>query len=142
MKANTNHGTSQAIGGPRQVDCRGSLSAGRALSVILTAAALSGCVDRPPVHMGGDTYFASRLNKSGVFGSGAGAEARLISDSSEFCAKQGEELQLVTEKTSDPYPGHMGGAQITFKCVMQSGDVVMRPDHGVTTVQHQELPPQ
>lgn len=104
------------------------------LGVLPMVAALCACASTQPVNIGGDTYYSSKTNTAGIFGDVTAVAGSLMQDGNRFCASQGRQFQLVTQTTSANVPGvRFGGASITFRCVAQSGDTVMRPDNGVTT---------
>jgi hypothetical protein len=90
----------------------------------------------PPTPMGGDTYYSQKSTAGGEFGNTDAAARHLITDANKFCAAKGLEFQRVTQTPSPSGPSQpIGGASITFKCVVHSTDPVMRPDNGVTTVE-------
>lgn len=97
--------------------------------------ALAGCASTAPTQIGADTYFAAKTNTAGMFGNPAAVAGSLMVEGSKYCAARQREFELVTENTSPARPGaSLGGASITFKCVVHAGGPVMRPDNGVSTV--------
>lgn len=106
----------------------------RLLSLVAVAA-LCACASSAPTQIGADTYYAAKTNTAGAFGDPAAAAGKLMADGNKFCASKGREFELVTQNISPSrYGASLGGASITFKCVEHAGNVVMRPDNGVTTV--------
>lgn len=104
------------------------------LAVVL-AMALSGCASTPPTKIEADTYFSSKTNTAGVFGDVTVLAGSLMAEGGQFCSAQGKEFELVTQNVTHPVPAaRIGGASITFKCVDQARNPVMRPDRGVSTV--------
>jgi hypothetical protein len=99
--------------------------------------ALAGCASRqPPAKIGGDTYFATKTNTGGMFGSVDAVMLELIQEGNAFCANIGKEFQLVTQEAKTPIPGtRLGSANLTFKCVAKSANPDMRKDNGVTTIE-------
>ncbi|MHB9020586.1 MAG: hypothetical protein ACYC3A_01975 [Halothiobacillus sp.] len=102
----------------------------------IAVATLAGCASAAPVKIGADTYYASKTNTAGIFGDGSAVSGALMVQGNEFCAKQGKQFELVTDQTTQNVPGvRFGGASITFKCVDQASNPVMRKDNGVTTIE-------
>lgn len=96
---------------------------------------LSGCASTPPTKIGADTYYAAKTNTAGAFGSVAAVAGNLMAEGNEFCASMHKQFELVTENTQPSvYGSSLGGASITFRCVDQAGNPVMRKDNGVTTI--------
>jgi hypothetical protein len=96
-----------------------------------------GCASTAPTKIGADTYFASKTNTAGMFGDVSAVAGNLMADGYQFCSGLGKEFELVTQNTTQNIPGvRFGGASITFKCVDKARNPVMRPDMGVTTVEH------
>lgn len=105
----------------------------RYLIVVTALAALNGCASTAPVKIGANTYYASKTNSGGAFGNVDAVAGNLMVQGNQFCTAQGKQFELVTQNTDQPRPFHMGGASITFKCVDQAVDPVMRKDNGVST---------
>jgi len=102
---------------------------------VLIALLLAGCASTPPTKIGADTYYAAGTNTGGAFGNPAAVAGNLMAQGSQFCGGLGKEFELVTQDIRGPVIGStLGGASITFKCVAQAGNPVMRPDNGVTTI--------
>jgi hypothetical protein len=108
----------------------------RYLVVVAALAALNGCGSTTPVKIGANTYYASETNSGGAFGNVDAVAGKLMVQGNQFCSGRGEQFELVTQNTDQPRPFHMGGASITFKCVDQAQDPVMRKDNGVNTVEN------
>ena len=101
--------------------------------VVTALSALNGCASTAPVKIGANTYYASKTNSGGAFGNVDAVAGNLMVQGNQFCTAQGKQFELVTQNTDQPRPFHMGGASITFKCVDQAVDPVMRKDNGVST---------
>lgn len=100
------------------------------------AALLTGCASTAPTRIGADTYYSSKTNTAGIFGDVGAVAGKLMAQGNKFCAKQGRQFELVTENTTGNIPGaRLGGANITFKCVYQASNPVMRRDNGVSTIE-------
>ena len=98
--------------------------------------ALSGCASTAPTKIGADTYYSAKTNTAGIFGDVSAVAGSLMADGNQFCANLGKEFELVTQSTSPNIPAvRLGGASITFKCINQAANPVMRPDLGVIQVQ-------
>lgn len=98
--------------------------------------ALVGCASTEPTQIGADTYYSSKTNTAGIFGDVSAVAGKLMGDGYKFCAAKNKQFELVTEKTTPNIPGvRFGGAAITFKCVDQASNPVMRPDNGVSTIE-------
>ena len=98
------------------------------------AAFLAGCASTPPTKIGGDTYYSSKTNTAGIFGDVTAVSGKLMVEGNQFCDSMNKEFELVTQTTTSNIPGvRLGGASITFRCVVHANDVHMRPDNGVTT---------
>lgn len=96
---------------------------------------LTACGSAPPTNIGGDTYYAAKINSAGIFGDPGSVAGNLMIEGNQFCARMGKEFELVTQTITPVRAGvTAGGSSITFKCVAQSGNPVMRPDQGVSTV--------
>jgi hypothetical protein len=97
---------------------------------------LVGCASTAPTKIGANTYYSAKTNTAGIFGDVSAVAGDLMADGYKFCSAQGKEFELVTQSTNPNIPGvRFGGASITFKCVDQAKDPVMRPDKGVSTVE-------
>ncbi len=97
---------------------------------------LSACASTAPTKIGGDTYYSSKTNTAGIFGDVSAVAGSLMGEGYQFCGTMGKEFELITENTTQNVPGvRFGGASITFKCVNQSNNRVMRPDKGVSTIE-------
>jgi hypothetical protein len=104
---------------------------------LLPCIALAACASSAPVKIGADTYYSSKTNTAGIFGDVGAVAGALMAEGNQLCASQGKEFELVTQSTTQNVPGvRLGGASITFKCVAQAGNPVMRPDKGVTTIEN------
>lgn len=105
------------------------------VTLLVAALALVGCASTAPVRIGADTYYSARTNAAGAFGNVSAVAGKLMVQGNEFCAKQGKQFELVTEQIDPSRPAaSLGGANITFKCVNQASNPVMRKDNGVTTI--------
>lgn len=106
--------------------------------VPVVALILSGCASPPPTKIGADTYYAAKTNTAGAFGSVEAVAGQLMAEGNQYCASLNKQFELVTENTRPSvYGSSLGGASITFKCVNQAGNPVMRKDNGVTTLNGQ-----
>lgn len=100
------------------------------------SAALAGCGSTAPVRIGADTYYSAKTNTAGAFGDVSAVAGKLMAQGNQFCAKQGLQFELVTEHTNPSRTAaSLGGADITFRCVRQASNPVMRKDNGVSTIQ-------
>jgi hypothetical protein len=80
------------------------------------------------------TYYSSKTSTAGIFGDVTAVAGKLMVEGNQFCASMNKVFELVTQLTTSNIRGlRLGGASITFKCVLHVGDVHMRPDNGVTT---------
>lgn len=106
-------------------------------SLALTGLALiCGCAAGAPTQIGADTYYAAKTNIAGAFGDPGVVAGKLMAQGNQFCASKGREFQLVTQTISPSRPAaSLGGASITFKCLVHAQNVILRPDNGVTTIQ-------
>lgn len=105
------------------------------VTLLVAVLALSACGSTAPVKIGADTYYSAQTNAAGAFGNVSAVAGKLMVQGNEFCAKQGKQFELVTEHTDPSRPAaSLGGADITFKCVDQASNPVMRKDNGVTTI--------
>lgn len=105
------------------------------LFVTVSVLALSACASTPPTKIGADTYYAAKTNTAGAFGSVQAVAGKLMVQGNQFCASMQKQFELVTENVQPPvYGSSLGGASITFKCVANPGNPVMRKDNGVTTI--------
>lgn len=105
----------------------------RTMGVVL---ALTGCASSAPVKIGAETYYASKQNTGGIFGSVDAIAGELMAQGNAHCAAIGKQFELVTQKTESAIPAvRLGGASITFKCTDAPKDPVMRPDKGVSTIE-------
>lgn len=90
--------------------------------LIVTSACLfiiAGCASTPPTQIGADTYYAAKTNTAGAFGDPATVAGSLMVEGNKFCAKQGKQFELVTEKIAPSrFATSLGGASITFRCVI------------------------
>ena len=103
----------------------------------LVAVIVTGCGATAPTKIGADTWYSSKVNAGGAFGDPASIAGELMANGYQHCAGLGKEFELVTREVTQPAVGHgLGGASITFKCVVKSSNPVMRPDNGVTTFQN------
>ncbi|WP_211620186.1 hypothetical protein [Paraburkholderia domus] len=95
---------------------------------------LTACGSTPPTSIGGDTYYAAKINSAGIFGDPGSVAGTLMIEGNQFCATRGKEFELVTQTITPVRAGvTAGGASITFKCAAHASNPVMRPDNGVTT---------
>ena len=108
-------------------------------TVVVAALALSACASTGSIQIGRDTYMISQTNNAGMFGSVDKVAAGLAGEAAQFCASLGKQSELITTKTDPTYPGHIGGATVTFRCFADNdpryGSPTLRPDHGVTTLE-------
>jgi hypothetical protein len=96
---------------------------------------LAGCAATAPTKIGADTYYSAKTNTAGIFGDVSAVSGSLMAEGNQFCAVMGKEFELVTNSTTSNIPGvRLGGASITFKCLLHAGNPVMRIDNGVTTI--------
>ena len=100
---------------------------------LATAIIFTGCAtSNSPVRIGGNTYYSSGSNMAGAFGDPSEVATKLIREGNLFCAAQKREFELVTKNISPSRIGSgLGGADITFKCVMVSTDVRLRNEPSV-----------
>lgn len=97
---------------------------------------LAACASSTPTKIGADTYYSAKTNTAGIFGDVAAVAGDLMVEGNQYCAALGKEFELVTQSTNPNIPGvRFGGASITFRCVYQAKNPVMRPDRGVTTIE-------
>jgi hypothetical protein len=97
---------------------------------------IAACASSAPTKIGGDTYYSSKTNTAGIFGDVGAVAGALMTEGNQFCAAQGKEFELVTQTLTQNVPAvRLGGASITFKCVAQAANPVMRPDNGVTSIE-------
>lgn len=105
-------------------------------TTLFMTAVLAGCASSAPTKIGADTYYSSKTNTAGVFGDVGAVAGSLMAEGNQLCESMGKEFELVTQNTTQNVPGvRLGGASITFKCVMKAMNPVMRPDNGVTTIE-------
>jgi hypothetical protein len=96
---------------------------------------IAGCAATTIAPTGGDMYYASRENVGGLFGNVDVVAGKLMVKAGEFCAAKGRDFVLVTHDTSPNVPfAHMGGASITFRCVIHVQEPATRPDKAATIV--------
>jgi len=101
----------------------------------ITVLLLAGCASTAPVKIGADTYYASKTNTAGAFGNVQAVAGKLMAQGNQFCASMQKQFELVTETTAPPVIGSsLGNAAITFKCVDNATNPVMRKDNGVSTI--------
>lgn len=104
------------------------------VAIFSAAAFFGGCASTPPTKIGGDTYYSSKTNTAGIFGDVTAVSGKLMVEGNQFCGSMDKEFELLTQTTTSNIPGvRLGGASITFRCVVHANDVHMRPDDGVTT---------
>lgn len=97
---------------------------------------LAGCGSTAPTKIGADTYYSAKSNAAGGFGDPSTVAGELMANGYKHCAEIGREFELVTKEVTQPAIGRsLGGASITFKCVVNASNPVMRPDNGVTTIE-------
>lgn len=105
------------------------------VAIVITST-LGACASTAPVRIGADTYYSSKTNTAGAFGNVGAVAGDLMAQGNQFCAQQGKQFELVTENTSPSRVGaSLGGANITFRCVDQASNPVMRKDNGVSTIE-------
>ncbi|MDP1928269.1 MAG: hypothetical protein Q8K62_07140 [Thiobacillus sp.] len=98
-------------------------------------ATTTGCASTAPTKIGADTYYSAKTNTAGIFGDVSAVAGGLMAEGNQFCEGMNKEFELVTQSVSQNIPGvRFGGASITFKCVVQAKNPVMRPDNGVSTI--------
>ena len=99
---------------------------------------LLGCGSTAPTKIGADTYYSAKTNAAGAFGDPATVAGELMANGYQHCAAEGKEFELVTREITPSLIGsRLGGASITFKCVIKAGNPVLRPDNGITTIHNQ-----
>ncbi|MEZ0606839.1 hypothetical protein ACAX43_32745 [Paraburkholderia sp. IW21] len=104
------------------------------VAMLSTAVFIGGCASTHPTKIGGDTYYSSKTNTAGIFGDVGAVSGKLMVEGNQFCASMDKEFELVTQTTTSNIPGvRLGGASITFRCVVHTNDVHIRPDNGVAT---------
>lgn len=104
---------------------------------IIASMALASCASTAPTRIGADTYYSAKTNTGGIFGNVAALAGELMGEGNQFCAGLGKEFELVAQSTEHAIPAtRLGGASITFKCVTQASNPIMRPDKGVSTVEN------
>lgn len=105
-------------------------------TTLLTAATLVGCASSAPTKIGADTYYSSKTNTAGIFGDVSAVAGQLMIEGNQLCGSMNKEFELVTQNTTQNIPGvRLGGASITFKCVINARNPVMRQDNGITTIE-------
>jgi hypothetical protein len=105
------------------------------LAFIAIVAALAACASAAPTKIGADTYYSAKTNSAGIFGDVSAVAGGLMAEGNQFCSGMKKEFELVTQSVTQNVPGvRFGGASITFKCVAQAANPVMRPDNGVSTI--------
>lgn len=85
-------------------------------------AAISGCAASTGiVDEGNGTFYASRQAATGI-GGAANLKGDIITEASAFCAKRGQQLQVIdTTEANPPFIfGNYPRAQIDFKCEARS----------------------
>jgi hypothetical protein len=103
---------------------------------LVMAILMTACASTAPTKIGADTYYSSKSNTAGAFGDPSVVAGKLMAQGNEFCATKGDEFELITQQVTPARIGQgLGGASITFKCVAHAGQVRMRPDNGVTTIE-------
>jgi hypothetical protein len=103
---------------------------------IFLTALLVACASSAPTKIGADTYYSSKTNTAGIFGDVGAVAGDLMAQGNQFCESMGKQFELVTQSVTQNVPGvRLGGASITFKCVDQAKNPVMRPDKGVSTIE-------
>jgi hypothetical protein len=101
----------------------------------MASTGLIGCASTAPTKIGADTFYAAKTNSAGIFGDVSAVAGSLMVEGNQLCGSMGKEFELVTQSLTQNVPGvRLGGASITFKCVTQARNPVMRPDNGVTTI--------
>ena len=86
--------------------------------LIVTILTLCACASTPPVQISPGTYYASKTNTAGMFGSVSAVAGDLMVEGNKFCASKGMDFDLVSESTQNPIIAtRLGGASITFRCV-------------------------
>lgn len=94
----------------------------RLIVMVTSLLLVAGCASTPPTQIGADTYYAAKTNTAGAFGDPATVAGSLMIEGNKFCAKQGKQFELVTEKIAPSrFATSLGGASITFKCVNHPG---------------------
>ena len=104
---------------------------------LVSCIALAACASSAPTKIGADTYYSSKTNTAGIFGDVGAVAGALMAEGNQLCASQGKQFELVTQSQTQNVPGvRFGGASITFKCVVQAANPIMRRDNGVTTIEN------
>lgn len=96
--------------------------------ILLVILVLCGCTTLDPVPTGKDTY----LIEGGV-GLVAPPMTQLVQRANEFCAARGEEMTVL--EWSPWVPGR-DTPKLQFSCSTKAAPAQLRPDNGVTTVEH------
>jgi len=104
--------------------------------IILTSILIISCSTTTPTKIGANTYYSAKTNTAGIFGDVSTVVGTLMSEGNLFCENISKEFQLVTMSTNQNIPGvRLGGASLTFQCVDKAGEVLLRPDKGITTIE-------
>lgn len=104
-------------------------------SILITTLFLTACGSTAPVKIGKNTYYSSKTNTAGIFGDVTAVAGKLMHQGNLLCVSQNKEFELVTKHMTDNIPGRkFGGAEITFKCIDNAIDPVMRKDIGVLDI--------
>lgn len=108
----------------------------RLIFSLAAAGVLAGCGTTSITKIGANTYYSAKANAAGAFGDPSTVAGELMANGYQHCAAMSQEFELVTKEVTQPAAGRgLGGASITFKCVAQAKDPVMRPDNGVSTIE-------
>ena len=103
---------------------------------VLITVIFNSCASTAPVQIGGNTYYSSKTNTAGIFGDVSAVAGSLMADGYKLCASKNKEFELVSKEVQNNVPGvRFGGASITFKCIDNSKNPIMRKDNGVTTIE-------
>jgi len=88
---------------------------------------LCACASSGPVPVGKETYMITKQSSTG-FHSGSSVKADIYREASEFCNRQGMQLQPVRESSKDGAPGYsFANAEIVFRCLSENDRDVNRP---------------
>jgi hypothetical protein len=90
----------------------------KAIIAITASIVLVGCASSGPVSIGQDRYMIAKTSAGGGFVQGASVKAEIIGEANAHCAKDGKQMELLTDSAKNAIPfARMPSAEITFKCV-------------------------
>ena len=88
------------------------------MRIALLALVLAGCASSGVIPADGDSYFISKKNGAGAFGSAESLKGDLYVEANEFCRGKGKQVQTVNVSVEGAIIGsRMGGASLQFNCV-------------------------